>query len=110
LARSQVPTRFQSAEQYLEIFRGLILEEIFATLVAALGAAVGVGGGVGGGGGGGRSTESATMRAAAFVEAGKDGFCHVTLVAGDGGRQGAFSSGGGPAEGGAAAGGMAMPR
>eukprot|EP00903_Cladosiphon_okamuranus_P019598 g18024.t1 len=87
---SKVPTHFQSVEQYVEIFRSLVLEEIFATLVAGLGGSTD-GRGRGGGGSGG----SETLRVAAFVESGNGGFSHVTLVASDGG------GGGGPADGGA---------
>ncbi|CAM9950374.1 unnamed protein product, partial [Ectocarpus sp. 8 AP-2014] len=78
---SKVPTRFQSVEQYLEVFRGLVLDEIFATLVAAID-----GGGSGGRGGGrGGPPEAMTLRVASFVEDGKGGFGHVTMVADDGG-------------------------
>lgn len=68
-------------EQYLEVFRGLLLDEIFATLVAALD-----GGGSGGRGGGrGGPPEAMTLRVASLVEGGKGGFGHVTMVADDGG-------------------------
>lgn len=92
---NQVPTRFQSVEQYCDILRGLLLEEIFATLVASLGG--GGGGGDNGGGRGGRPQATATFRISSFVEAGEGGFSHVTLTSGDdwsggGGGGGGFAS------------------
>lgn len=62
----------------------MLLEEIFATLGAAL-----KGGGEGGGGrGGGRPSEAATLSVESFVETGKEGFSHITMVASDGSSRG----------------------
>lgn len=88
----QVPIRFQSVEQYCDIFRGLLLEEIFATLVSALSS----GGGGDGGGRGSGPQALATLRVTSFTEVGGEGFSHVTMVSDDWGRaNGGGGSGGG---------------
>lgn len=119
----QVPTRFQSVEQYCEIFRGLLLEEIFGNLVSKLSEGS-RGGGRGRGGDNGvvepnsHGSGSAplppmvSMVVTTFVEAGEGGFSYVTLASegsggkndyrgghGGGGRQnyGTGRSAGGPA-------------
>lgn len=97
-------------EQYCDIFRGLLLEEIFATLASTLNDGGRGGGdldGEGGGsmgnprgrGGGGPSTAT-LMRVFSFSEPGAGGFSHVTLAVeegggGDGGGHGGGYKGGG---------------
>ena len=95
----QVPTRFQGVEQYCEIFRGLLLEEIFATLASTLnegdGGADGESDGMRNPGGrGGGSTTATPMRVYSFSEPGAGGFSHVTLAVEEGGGGGRGRGGG----------------